>query len=91
MKNSQPLIYLDDNLEEMQVKVQKYNGKLLGCCIAIPPEMMDALGADLLSDYIELAFEKTSNGLFVKRVDDSKEDLNIPSIFPAVDAMQSVS
>jgi hypothetical protein len=91
LKNSQPLIYQCDNLEGMRVKVQKYNGKLLGCCIAIPPEMMDALGADLSNDFIELAIEKKSNGLLVKRVDDFKEDLNIPSIIPAIEAMQSVS
>lgn len=50
----------------MRVKVQKYNGRLLGCCISIPPEMMDALGVDTLSDYIELSIEKVAGGLLIK-------------------------
>ncbi len=52
----------------MRVKVQKYNGRLLGCCMTIPPEMMETLGVDVLSDYVELAIEKTPDGLLVKRI-----------------------
>lgn len=50
----------------MRVKVQKYNGRLLGCCISIPPEMVDALGADILNDNVELSIEKVQGGLLIK-------------------------
>ncbi len=50
----------------MRIKVQKCNGRLLGCCISIPPEMMDVLGADILDDYIELTMEKIPGGILIK-------------------------
>ncbi len=62
----------------MLVKVQKYNGRLLGCCMTIPPEMMEALGVDIWSNYIELAIEKTPDGLLVKRIDGIKNKEIIP-------------
>ncbi|MFZ3168165.1 MAG: hypothetical protein WA130_11170 [Candidatus Methanoperedens sp.] len=62
----------------MRVKVQKYNGRLLGCCMTIPPEMMETLGVDVLSDYVELAIEKTPDGLLVKRIDGIKDKEIVP-------------
>lgn len=62
----------------MRVKIQKYNGRLLGCCMTIPPEMMEPLKVDVMSDYVELAIEKTSDGLLVKRIDGIKDK----EIFP---------
>jgi hypothetical protein len=64
----------------MRVKVQKYNGRLLGCCMTIPPEMMETLGVDALSDYVELAIEKTPDGLLVKRIDGIKDKEICPEL-----------
>jgi len=48
----------------MRFKVQKCNGRLLGCCISISPEMMDVLGADILDDYIEM--EKVHSSILIE-------------------------
>ena len=62
----------------MLVKIQKYNGRLLGCCMSIPPEMMEALGVNVWSNYVELAIEKAPDGLLVKRIDGIKDMEIIP-------------
>ncbi|HEY9245806.1 MAG TPA: hypothetical protein VIO11_03065, partial [Candidatus Methanoperedens sp.] len=42
-----------------------YNGRLLVLHLDTP-EMVDALGADTVSDYIELSIEKVAGGLLIK-------------------------
>ncbi len=46
--------------------------------MTIPPEMMETLGVDVLSDYVELAVEKTPDGLLVKRIDGIKDKEIVP-------------
>lgn len=46
--------------------------------MTIPPEMMETLGVDILSDYFELAIEKTPDGLLVKRIDEIKDKERVP-------------
>ena len=36
--------------------------------MSIPPEMMEALGVNVWSNYVELAVEKAPDGLLVKRI-----------------------
>ncbi len=43
---------------DADLRFQKCNSRLLGCCISIASGIMDALGAGTLDDYIELTKEE---------------------------------
>ena len=70
----------------MRIKVQICNGRLLGCCISIPPEMMDALGADILDDYMELTVEKVQGGILIKPFS-KNEALGVNLIKPLIESL----
>jgi hypothetical protein len=56
-----------------------------------PAEMMETLGIDVLSNYVELTIGKTPNGLLVKRIDGIKDEEIVPEFRKYDDFMATCS